>query len=67
MEEVDAPSIVVLAEHCRLQPGQFFLARGILQGATVDLGDPSGLAIDVDLWLRHVPHIDLACSVGILD
>ena len=66
VEEVDAPSIVVLAEHCRLQPGQFFLARGILQETTVDVGDPGGLAIDVDLGFRHFPHVDLACGMGVL-
>jgi hypothetical protein len=67
VHEDDLPGACLFLEESRLQPLLVYRAGGICDPALVDVGDPSGVAADVNVGFGHVPFVALAREVLGLD
>jgi hypothetical protein len=55
VHEYDFPGACLLFEEGRLQPFQISSARAVCDGAFIDVGNPSGVAPDVDVGFGYFP------------
>jgi len=67
VHEDELPGPCLFLEEGRFQPVLARGARGVGDAAFIDIGDPSGVAADVDVRFGHVPFIALARGMLCLD
>src|ERR1700737_446665 len=67
VHEDDLPGACLFLEKSRLQPLLVYGAGGICEAALIDVGNPSGVAADVNVGFGHVPFVTLACEMLGLD
>jgi len=60
MHEDDLPVPCLFLQKGRFQPFLVHRAGGVSDAAFIDVGNPSHVAADVDVWFGHVPFIALA-------
>jgi hypothetical protein len=67
VHEDDLPGAGLFLEEGRFQPVLVHGAGSVGDAAFIDVGDPSGVAVDVDVRFGHVPFIALARGMLALD
>ena len=59
VHENDLPDASVLLQESRFQPILACRAGAVSNAPFVDVGDPSRVPADVNVWFRHIPFITL--------
>ena len=67
VHEDDLPGAGLFLQEGRFQPVLVHGAGSVGDAASIDVGDPSGVAVDVDVRFGHVPFIALARGMLGLD
>ena len=67
VHENDLPAAALFLQKGRFQPVLVHGAGSVADAAFIDVGDPSGVAVDVDVRFGHVPFIALARDMLCLD
>ena len=63
VHEDDLPGACLFLQEGRFQPVLVHSAGSVGDAAFIDVGDPSGVAADVDVRFGYVPFIALACGM----
>ncbi len=67
MEEDDLPGARFFLEEGGFEPGEVLFPGGVGEGSVVGVGDPGGVAGDVDFGFGDGPDVDFSGGVGGLD